>query len=229
MKKFILGAVAVLSLTYQGIAQTPSAPSATPTPAPELPSAPPPAPPMVPTQPTDSKEKADKHKGHPDNNEGAGRGEERPWENHKRKSKKVGKKEERKEHKMERKEQKTGRKEQKIEQKEQKIEQKEARGEKLDKMKAYLNLSADQETRLSAAIQSFRAGAKTVKEDKKLSPEQKKGQLERLVAERNAQLKAILTPEQLAKLAEAQKQGQAQGNKAKHGFISEEMGDEDWF
>ena len=55
---------------------------------------------------------------------------------------------------------------------ERKEEKKEARAEKLDKMRAYLNLTSDQESRMSNAIQSFRTGAKSVKENKNLSAEQ---------------------------------------------------------
>ncbi|MEY4934781.1 MAG: hypothetical protein RIS64_1140 [Bacteroidota bacterium] len=245
MKKFILGAVALVSLTYQAVAQDPTAPSSTPSSTTTTT----PAPPPVSTTPTNPKEKGEKHRGDHDNNKGGERKEERTWENHGRKNKKEdhkGKKEERGERKEEhgehkeergerkserkedRKEQKMERKEQKMERKEQKIERKEARAEKLDKMKAYLNLSADQESRMSNAIQSFRTGAKAVKENKNLSADQKKAQFDKLVAERNAQLKSILTPDQLAKLAEAQKQGLAQG-KGRNGFISDEMGDDDLF
>jgi hypothetical protein len=240
MKKLILGAVALVSLTCQAVAQSPTSPSTVPVVTPPPVPTNMPAPPPVPTPPNNQKEKGEKHRGDHDNNKGGERKEERAWENHGRKNKKEkeehkGKKEERKTEQGERKEErgerkterKEERKEQKMERKEQKVERKEARAEKLDRMKAYLNLSADQESRMSTAIQSFRSGAKAVKENKNWSPEQKKAQLEKLVAERNAQLKSILTPEQMAKLAEAQKQGQAQGNK--HGFINDEMGDDDLF
>jgi hypothetical protein len=254
MKKLILGAVALVSLTYHAVAQTPAAPGSVPVVTPPSVPTPAPLPPSVPTQPSNSKEKAEKHKGDHDKN----KGEERAWENHgkKKKDERKGKKEERgerkeergerkeergerKEERGERKEERGERKEEqgehreergerKVERKEQKVERKEARAEKLDKMKAYLNLSADQESRMSNAIQAFRTGAKAVKENTKLSADQKKAQFDKLVAERNAQLKAILTPEQLAKLAEAQKQGQAQG-KGRNGFISDELGEEDLF
>ena len=223
MKKFILSAVALVSLTYQVVAQEPTAPSSVPV------GMPPPLPtntqttPPVPTAPIGQKEKGEKPKGE-HANKGGERKEERAWENHGRKNKK-GKKEEQK---TERKEQKVERKEQKVERKEQKMERKEARAEKLDRMRTYLNLSADQESQMSKTIQSFRTGAKAVKENKKLSPEQKKTQMEQLVAERNAQLKSILTPEQLARLEEAQRQGLAQG-KGKHGFISDDLEDDDLF
>jgi hypothetical protein len=242
MKKLILSAIALVSLTCQAVAQAPEVPSTTPvvTPPPVL--TPAPVPPNVPTQPTTQKEKGEKHKG----SEG-----ERPWENH-RKTKKdesKGKKTEKEARKAEREAQgnrgqakkaenearKAEREEQgnrgqakKAENEARKAERKEVRAEKLDKMRAYLNLSPDQESQMSTAIQSFRTGAKAVKENTKLSPEQKKAQFEKLAAERNAQLKSILTPDQLAKLAEAQKQGQAQG-KGKHGFISDEIGDDDLF
>jgi colicin import membrane protein len=269
MKKLILSAIALVSLTCQAVAQAPedarSVPVVTPPPAPT----PAPAPPNVPAQPTTQKEKGEKHKGG-----GGERKEERPWENHGRKNKKdkdehKGKKDEQGEHreeqgnrgqakkaenearkaerdaqgnrgqakkaenearKAEREEQGNRGQAKKAENEARKGERKEARAEKLDKMRAYLNLSPDQEARMSTAIQSFRTGAKAVKENKNLSADQKKAQFEKLAAERNAQLKSILTPDQLAKLAEAQKQGQAQGQgKGKHGFISEEMGDDDLF
>ncbi len=245
MKKFILGAVALVSLTYQAVAQSPTAPNTVPVVTPPPVPTPAPAPPPVPTN--NQKEKGEKHRGDHDNNKGGEQKEERAWENHGRKNKKddhKGKKEENSNHGQAKKAENEARKAErdaqgnrgqakkaeneahKSERKAQQGERKEARAEKLDKMRAYLNLSADQESRMSVAIQSFRTGAKAVKENKNWSPEQKKAQFDKLVAERNAQLKSILTPEQLAKLAEAQRQGQAQG---KHGFISDEMGDDDLF
>lgn len=216
MKKFILGAVALVNLTYQVVAQNPTSPSSVPVVTPPAPTTMP-----APLPSSNQKEKAEKHKGDHDNHKGGERKEERAWENHGRKNKK----EDHKGKKEEQKGKKEARKAQKMERKE---EKKEARAEKLDKMRAYLNLTSDQESRMSNAIQSFRTGAKSVKENKNLSAEQKKVQFDKLVAERNAQLKSILTPQQLAKLAEAQRQGQAQGN-GKHGFISDEMGDDDLF
>ena len=249
MKKFILGASAFLSLMYQAIAQTPTAPNATPVVVPAPVPTPPPVPPVTPSQPNNQKEKGEKHKGDHDANKGGERKEDRNWGNHNRKDKGKEKRGERKEERGERKEERGERKEERGERKEergerkeergerkgahgvrkearneQKMERKEARGEKLDRMRAYLNLTPAQESRVSAAIQSFRAGAKATKADTRLTPEQKKAQLEKLAAERNAQLKAILTPEQLAKLAEAQKQGLGKG---RNGFISDEWGDDD--
>jgi hypothetical protein len=257
MKKFILGAVALMSLTHQAVAQTPTAPSSTPVVLPAPPT--PPASPVPPSQPTNQKEKGDKHKGDHDENKSGERKEERAWENHRkdkrgnrgqeRKAENEARKEERGNRGQERKAENEVRKEERGNRgqerkaenevrkeergnrgQERKVEneaRKEARSEKLDRMKAYLNLTADQESRVSAAIQSFRAGAKATKADAKLTPEQKKTQLEKLAAERNAQLKAILTPEQLAKLAEAQKQGLGKGNKGRNGFMSDEWGDDD--
>jgi colicin import membrane protein len=265
MKKLILSAIALVSLTCHAVAQAPEGPSSTPVVTPPPVPTPMPAPPPVPTQPTHQKEKGEKHKGDSDKNKGG----ERAWENHRKTNK--GKKEERGEeqgnrgqakkaenearkaerdaqgnHGQAKKAENEARKAErdaqgnhgqakkaenearKAERKAEQGERKEARAEKLDKMRAYLNLSPDQESQMSTAIQSFRTGAKAVKENKNWSPEQKKVQFDKLVAERNAQLKSILTPDQLAKLAEAQKQGMAQG-KGKHGFISDELGDDDLF
>jgi Spy/CpxP family protein refolding chaperone len=69
-----------------------------------------------------------------------------------------------------------------------------------EKMKAELGLTADQ----SAALQKNRADnmakMKALREDKSLSPEQKKAEIKKFHEQQKESLKSILTPEQLQKL-----------------------------
>lgn len=183
----MLGAIALVGLTVQTMAQLPSSPTST-TPVPTT------TPVPIPTQTTTEKDKigkkrppmpnkGDRKEGHGDHKKGHG------------------------------------------DRKEGHGERKEERAEKMDKIKNYLNLSATQEDQMKTVVQTYRTAAKGLKDNAQLSKEQKKTQLEQLKTDRNNGLKAILTPEQLMKFAQAQKQGR--GGKVKNSFINEEMGDDD--
>jgi Spy/CpxP family protein refolding chaperone len=70
--------------------------------------------------------------------------------------------------------------------------------------KKELNLTTDQETKLTAIFQEFRTKAQDIRTNNNLSQEQKRTQMQTLSQQYMTQGKALLTPEQLKKFDELQ-------------------------
>lgn len=68
--------------------------------------------------------------------------------------------------------------------------------------KKELNLTADQETKLTSLFQQFRSKAQNIRSNNNLSQEQKKTQVQSLAQQYMTQGKAVLTPEQAKKFEE---------------------------
>lgn len=76
---------------------------------------------------------------------------------------------------------------------------------KLDKMKANLNLSDEQVSKLKATREAGKSKANAIKENSQLSDTEKKAQLMVLRKTQKENFKQILTPEQLNKMEEKKK------------------------
>lgn len=76
---------------------------------------------------------------------------------------------------------------------------------RLDKMKATLNLSDDQVSKIKATKEAERSQFKSIKENDQLSRTEKKEQLIALKKQNKNSSKDILTPEQLSKMEEMKK------------------------
>ncbi len=78
--------------------------------------------------------------------------------------------------------------------------------ERLEKMKSELGLTDEQAKKVQEIFAAQREAAKGVREDSSLSDEQRKEKLKAARAEADAQMSAVLTPEQKAKWEELKKQ-----------------------
>jgi Spy/CpxP family protein refolding chaperone len=81
-----------------------------------------------------------------------------------------------------------------------------AAGKRLEKMKARLNLTEDQVTKIKSTREAAKARALAIREDGALTAADKKAQLTSLMKEQRNNFKELLTPEQLAKLEEMKKE-----------------------
>ena len=70
----------------------------------------------------------------------------------------------------------------------------------LEKLKLQLGLNDDQVAKIKAQHEQLRTQVKALHENTSLLPEQKKAQMQTLLAQEKDQLKTVLTPDQVAKL-----------------------------
>jgi Spy/CpxP family protein refolding chaperone len=89
---------------------------------------------------------------------------------------------------------------------ERKADMKQHGARRLERMKKELNLTDEQVTALKKNHEAMEQKFKAIKEDKKLTDDQKKAELKKFKQDQHESLKSILTPEQLQKLEEQKKQ-----------------------
>lgn len=89
---------------------------------------------------------------------------------------------------------------------------------RMEKMAQELNLTESQKTRMREVMKQSREKSQKIRNDKSLSPEQKRTRMREIRMDSKKRMDAILTPEQKRKLeakrAERRKQFQKNGNKA---------------
>jgi periplasmic protein CpxP/Spy len=85
---------------------------------------------------------------------------------------------------------------------------------KLAKVLKQLNLTDQQKADLKPILMDQRTQAKAIREDSKLTPEQKKEKMKDLMKATHEKIAAILTPEQKAKLKELRRNHEHKGGTA---------------
>jgi len=82
---------------------------------------------------------------------------------------------------------------------------KEGQSRNFEKMKSQLGLSEEQSKKIKESQAGFQSKMKSIREDKTLTPDQKKEQVRNIAKQQHEQMKTVLTPEQLQKMKTGRK------------------------